>query len=152
MVEENVYIVIGVIVGTITGSSSLTILLYKIWREKPRLIFTIENAVWYIHHPDAKIITFSILMRIDNKGERNTTVHTANLSFEYEGKKYHTEIRTPSDLLVVSNGSIRKQLEYHLPRDEVTIEDVIEKSTLSIEHTRGIKIIEIPTIKKSDFY
>ncbi len=81
------------IIGAITGTVSLGILIYKTWKEKPRLSIVIQKAWWYIHTPDdPKFNMIIIPVRIDNTGSNGTTVYAIQLDFHNKGKSHTTPI------------------------------------------------------------
>ncbi len=137
------------IIGAITGSVSLGVLIYKTWKEKPRLIFTIEDAYWYIHTPESP--TFNIIaipVRIDNKGDHNTTLHTIHLTFIHNKKPITVScdyIQSPN---VQPHGSVKLYLNFTIKRSEIKLEDSIKNATLKIGHTHGLKEIQLEIINE----
>ena len=140
------------IIGAITGSVSLGILIYKTWKERPNLTLTVESSSWYVHHPDAKFTIVSVMLRIDNKGERNTTIHSAKMYFKQNGKIYNAEKLSTLNSIVTASGTTNKSLDFHFPFKEIVIESDIANSTVILEHTHGILPVNIPIIKKSQYY
>jgi hypothetical protein len=137
------------ILGFVTGLPSLAILIYKTWRERPNLTFTIENCSWYLHHPDATFTIISVSLRMDNNGERNTTIHTANMFFEQNGKRHNGEKLSTLNTTVRANETTSKIFDFHFPLKDIVITNDITNSTVILYYTHGTKSIKIPLIKKS---
>ena len=137
------------IFGAITGSVSLAIILYRISKERPRLIFNVERHYWYLSDPQhANGTNISIAIRIDNKGERSTTIHKSSLSFSFKGKTYEPR-RSPNRLFtVLPHETKRESFEFFLPFTETRIEGDTEAGRLFLEHTHGKKELHIPKINK----
>ena len=135
------------IIGAIAGYVSLSILIYKTWRERPRLHFIVENSRWYVHIPEDPIFTsISITLRIDNKGEHSTTIHRTNISFQQKGKTYN--LKEDQIIIVYPNGTLRQHFTFNPKRQEVDIEDDMRDVKFIVEYTHGTKEIEIPVIKR----
>ena len=110
------------IIGAVTGSVSLSIVIYKTLKEKPCLNFTIEKAYWSIHTVnDPTFNPISINVRIDNKGDKGTTIHKTSISFDYEGE--HKTIKDDHGLsiLVPPHESKRHLFSYHIKRNDFKI-------------------------------
>ncbi len=79
------------ILGAITGSVSLGLIIYKTWREKPILSINVKDAY---HFPPVNesynFREFSVGLVVNNRGTRSTTIHTSNLSFIFEGKTFNS--------------------------------------------------------------
>jgi len=136
------------IIGAITGSVSLCIILYRISKERPRLTFNLDRHYWYLSDPQhANGTNISIAIRIDNKGERSTTIHNSSLSFSFKGKSY--EPRTYDRLItILPHETKREHFEFFLLFTETRIEGDTEDGRLILEYTHGKKELHIPKINK----
>ncbi len=138
---------ITAIIGAITGSVSLSIVTYKTWKEKPRLNFTIEKAYWSIHTVnDPTFNPISINVRIDNKGNKGTTIHSTSISFDYDGEHKTIKDNHNISILIPPHESTRQLFSYHIKRNEFKIENDIKNATLTMNYTHGQKEIQIPII------
>lgn len=147
MLETNEIIAV---IGAITGSISLGILIYKTWKEKPKLDFIIESAYWYIHTKDDPMYNaIYVTLRIDNKGERSTTIHTIHFNFEYAGKSPDADPRTQPQTTIEPHSSQKKLFDIFLKRDEIKLEGDLKNFKVMINHTHGKKELVIPLIKES---
>ncbi len=138
---------IGVITGVVTGSVSLALVIYKTLKEKPNMQIKFIDGNWFKRHDHSLVTSFGIHVRIDNKGERNTTVHSASLEIEYEGKKYSMKSGI-ENIMVESSSSLVKQFIFNLSIDEIVIDENIVNSKLFLNHTHGTAKTDIPLIKK----
>lgn len=149
--STNIVTIIVAIIGAITGAVSLGILIYKTRKEKPKLDFSIENAYYVLSGPAEgwSGTTFMVFTRIDNKGERGTTIHHTTLSLEYNGQKYTLEphLSEYQTINVMPHASIRHYFRFAL-RD-VNVEGEIRNSSLYIGYTHGYANIPIRLITKS---
>jgi hypothetical protein len=140
--------IIGIVGGT-AGMVSLAIVLYKTWKEKPRLSFTVEKTYWSIHTPQDPVFNpISISLRIDNKGDKGTTIYGTYLSFEYDHEHKTIKDDRGLSILVPPHETIRHLLNYYIKRNEFKIENNIKNATLTITYTHGQKKIEIPVIEE----
>lgn len=147
--ESEIIAIIVAIIGAITGSVSLAIILYRISKERPHLTFNLERSFWYLSDPqNANGTSISITIRIDNKGERGTTIHKANLSFVIKGKKYEPD---PYDriITVLPHSTSRESFEFFLRFSEGKIDGDIINGTLILDYTHDNKTINIPSITKN---
>lgn len=138
---------ITAVVGMVTGSAGLALIIYKTLKEKPKLKIEILEANWFKRTEHSIVTTFGIYVRIHNKGDRNTTVHSAILEIEQEGKKFSIETDR-LDVIVTSSSSALKQLLFNLSLDQAVISDNITNSMLLLKHTHGTEKAEVPLIKK----
>ena len=83
------------IVGAITGSLSLSVIVYKIWHEKPKLSINVEDVYHYPPPNESyNFREFSVSLVVNNRGTRSTTIHTSNLSFIFENKSFNSKSTT----------------------------------------------------------
>ncbi len=139
------------LIGAVSGLLSLSILLTKYILEKPNLKIIVEKA--YYHPPDtvdANFSIFFILLRIENKGRRNTTFHTFDLTFDYQDKSYSPPlIDGRTETIIHADDSKRFNLQFGLQKRQFIIPSGdIENASLKIAHTFNKKTIEIPKIRE----
>ena len=150
MVEDGVIATYGAIVGSV----GLAIVIYKTWRERPILVFKIEDQFCY--PPDKRLSsvwnTITIRLRVDNKGERNTTIHSASISFDYKGKPYLEKIELTINNTINADSTLRPQISFNIKENELHLDSDIKNLTLKIEHTHNTKTIMIPHIRKLPDY
>ena len=142
---------ITAIIGAVAGSVSLSIIFYKAVRDRPKLNFEIEDAHYFPpgkeeHNKDNT--SFNISIRIDNKGDRSTAIHSLVLSFEYDGKTYYPRINSFQTIPLIPNNSEKQTLLFQLPSEEVLVETDIKNCKLVIGHTHGTKTIPLPDIRR----
>lgn len=133
------------IIGVIIGSISL---IRQFWKERPRLVFTIENKYYYPPEKsfNSLIYTIFIALRIENKGENDTTIHTASISFDYDNKPYFLKNELFSDNIIKAGDTKRFNLNFTIRQEEIKIEHDVINSTLIIEDTHKSKKIPISII------
>ena len=137
------------IIGAITGTVSLGIIIYKTWREKPRISITLEKTYWSIHTKDDPVFNpISINVRADNKGNFGTTIHSISILFDQNGKSHNVPIDHHTSIDIPPHGSIRKLLSFTIKRDEIKIENDIINAKLIMKYTHGQKQIDMPVIKE----
>ncbi|TBR08514.1 MAG: hypothetical protein EPO62_06445 [Candidatus Nitrosotenuis sp.] len=145
MVENSIIAIIGALTGTV----SLGIIIYKTWREKPRIIIAIENTYWYIHTPsDPTFNMITIRVRIDNKGVYGTTFHSINILFDYDGKLHNIPVDHDLILQISPHSSIKQYLSFTLKRNELKLENNITNVKLIMNYTHGQKQVDIPVIEE----
>ena len=84
MILQNItFVDIISLVGGIAGLLSLTILILQFLLEKPILNAVVENPHYNQPQPSdsANFSLFHIPIRLENRGRRNTTVHSFTLTF-----------------------------------------------------------------------
>jgi len=117
-------------------------------REKPKIDLDFVDASWYKRNPHSIVTSFGITILIHNRGGKNTTVHSATLEIEYDGKNFLMDAGI-HNILIESGGSITKQFTFNLSLDQVIISKEISNSKIILKHTYGTKEISIPLIKKT---
>ena len=136
-------------IGGFAGMLSLSILLIRYVFEKPKLKIIIEKTYYTPPHDSTyNFTTFYIKLRFENKGRRNTTVHSAELSFEYQGKSYSPILPSSIELVVIADDVKRADLNFLLQKNQYIIpEGTIRNSKLKISHIYGSEDIVIDEIK-----
>ena len=138
---------LGVIVGVITGPVSLGLVIYKTLKEKPKIELEFVEANWFKRNEHSIVTSFGVHVRIHNKGKERTTIHSAILTIEYEGKKFPMDSGF-ENIMVESSSSIVKQFIFNLPINQIKIEKEITDAILIIKHTYKTEKMVIPSIKK----
>lgn len=138
------------IIGAITGTVSLGILIYKTWREKPQLSIVIQKAWWYIHTPEDPTFNMIIIpVRIDNTGSNGTTVYSIQLDFHNNDKSHTTPIIPDMTIEIPPHSTIKKDLSFTLTRRVMQLENELTNVKVIFNYTHGQKQIEIPNIKQT---
>jgi hypothetical protein len=152
MTEQDMITIIVAIIGAVTGSVSFGILIYKqLWKERPRLSFTIEKTCWYqANAVDNPIPTYGISVNVllRNKGERNTTIHAVSISFKYKNK-FYSKNTSPSPPIVMHAGhSQPNNFSFYFAEGEIQLDSVINNVEFRMEFTHGHKETPIPVVNK----
>ena len=138
------------LIGGVAGLLSLGILLTKYVLEKPNLKIIIEQS--FYNPPESHESNFSIFfigLRIENKGRRNTTVHSFDLTFDYKNKTYSPPLIGGSEVIINADDTKRINLQFGLQKRQFVVpEGDIEDAILKIAHTFNKKTIEISKIKQ----
>ncbi|MCW4016998.1 MAG: hypothetical protein NWF06_11565 [Candidatus Bathyarchaeota archaeon] len=92
------------IVGTIAGVVSLTVHLWRLKRENPRLTINVLSCEHYFEN-ETKVLSFWSETELRNLGDRGTDMLGIDLKFEYKEKDYNLKMSNQEPL--VENGSIR---------------------------------------------
>lgn len=141
---------ITAIFGVIIGSISLALIIYKTLKEKPKLNIVVENPHYNQPQPSdsANFSLFYIPIRIENKGRRNTTVHSFTLTFNYQGKQYSPPLQDGRiEVIVIAEDVRRKHLIFALQKRQFVIpEGDIKNAIFEIVHTFDKQVIPIPKI------
>ncbi len=145
MVEDVV-----IIIGAIAGYVSLGILIYKIMKERPQLKFDIEKSIWYIVDKNSIVTTFQIELRIDNKGDRGTTIHRTTLNFDYKNQEYNL-VNNHASVTAHPSGTVKQIFEFYLPFKKTRIEGDVKGGRLVVHHTHGEKSINLSDIKRPNW-
>jgi hypothetical protein len=138
------------LVGGIAGLLSLGILILQFLLEKPKLHVVVENAYYNQPQPSdsANFSLFHIPIRIENKGRRNTTVHSFTLTFNYQEKQYSPPLQDGRiEVIVIAEDVKRTHLIFALQKRQFVIpEGDIQNAVLEIVHTFDKQVIIIPKI------
>ena len=152
MTEQDIVTIIVAIIGAVTGSVSFVILIYKqLWKERPRLNFTLEDTSWYqANASDNPNPTYGIGVNVllKNKGERNTTIHAVSFSFKYKNKSYSKKPSSFNPIVMHAGHSQQNYFTFYLMEGEIELDSVINNAKFRMEYTHGHKEILIPVIKK----
>ena len=138
---------ITAILGLVIGSVSLALIIYKTLKEKPKIKGEFVSGSWHKRTETSIATEFGIHVLIYNTGERNTTIHSATLEIEKNGKLFSVNTEHLS-IIVTSSSSILSQFIFNLGIDQIEIKEDITNSTLILNHTHGTKKVQIPLIKK----
>jgi len=136
----------GIIAIIIVISAIFGIITY-FKKEKPKIELDFVDANWFKRNEHSIVTSLGIHIRIHNRGGKNTTVHSATLEIEYDGKKFSIDTEH-HNMMIESGGSILKQFIFNLSLDQVVINTDISNAKLSLKHTYDSKEIDIPLIKK----
>lgn len=138
------------LVGGIAGLLSLAILIIQFLLEKPNLNAVVENPYYDQPQPSdsANFSLFHIPIRMENKGRRNTTIHSFLLTFNYKGTQYSPPLQDGKIEVIVNAEDVKRQhLIFALQKRQYVIpEGDIENAFLEVVHTFDKLVIPIPKI------
>ncbi|MDG7050264.1 MAG: hypothetical protein JRZ94_03575 [Nitrososphaerota archaeon] len=136
---------ITAVIGAITGSASLGIVIYKTLQDKPNLDFEVKQT-YYVREPEPHNFTnFHITVRIHNKGGKNTTVYESILSFKL-GDKTHNLVSSNLATSVPPDSSDTQHFMFGLNKREGIPTENIKNANITIKTTHEQKIISIDNI------
>lgn len=137
---------IAAIIGAVTGSVSLGVIIYKTWREKPKLSINVEDAY---HFPPLNesynFREFSISLVVNNRGTRSTTIHTSNLSFIFEGKTFNSI--SQGTYFIRPDSSEKISIHFQIRKEEFSQNKNIDNGVLELIHTHGTEPIQLSQIR-----
>ena len=134
------------IVGAITGSVSICLIIYKTWREKPKLSINIEDAYHYFPTREGyNFREFSVGFVVNNKGTRSTTIHTSNISFIFEDKPFNSKSTTP--YFIQPDSSEKINILFHIRKEEFSQNKNIDNGLLKLIHTHGTESVPLSQIR-----
>ena len=134
------------IVGAISGSVSLGLVVYKTLKDKPKLVFDTGRKFFMQPNENDNFTSFIITMMIHNKGERSTTIHSAKLAFEYEGKSHELDTNFDIAVSITPDSSISNHFMFNLPKKEMRVNNQITNCSVIVNHTHGRESILIGDI------
>jgi len=138
---------IAAIVGAITGSTSLAVVILKSIRDKHRLTFEKEQQSFFPGAEADYHTSISIGIKIHNKGTKPTTIHYSKLAFDYNSK--HMEVEANNVSLVISpHSTITFHPSLNLAKAKLIIHGEITNCVLTINHTYDTKELDLGTIKQ----
>lgn len=142
------------VIATIIACISLGLQFYKSWKERPQLSFKFENLYYFPPDKRQSSIWYEIhiFMLIDNLGNRNTTIHSANLSFDYKGKPYSLSCNLIFDNIIKADSTLRPRISFTIKETEINLDSDIVDAKLEIHYTHKTKTINIPKIEKLPNY
>jgi len=139
---------IAAILGAVTGSLSLVLIIYKTWREKPKLAINVEDAY---HFPPVNesyhFREFLVGLVVNNRGTRSTTIHTSNLSFIFEGKTFNSKSQTT--YFIRPDSSEKITINFHTRKEEFSQNKNIDNGLLELIHTHGTEHIQLSQIRST---
>ncbi|PIN83995.1 MAG: hypothetical protein COW26_00635 [Nitrosopumilales archaeon CG15_BIG_FIL_POST_REV_8_21_14_020_33_23] len=135
--------IIGII-GAITGSVSLTIIIYRTYSDKPKLSFDIQRTFFMQPREADNFTTIFVELKVHNKGTKSTTIHQSVLSFRYQNRE--KTITDNQNITLAPNTTEPVYPRLNLRRDELEIDDKIESCVLTLHHTHGKKSIKLGII------
>jgi len=139
---------IATFIGALGGWGSFGFLVLKRRTEKARLEFRLESSY---HCPpydkNDNFHSFNVSFIATNKGIRNTTLYSANLVFEFEGKKIHPESNTTKTQNIEGDCSKKIFLHFTVNKEEFSKNITIQDAVLELEHTHKTDKIDIPKIR-----
>lgn len=138
---------ITAVIGAITGSVSLGLVVYKTVKDKPNLMFELADQYYFSAGEHDNFHSLSIQIKIHNKGGRNTTIYGSNLSVRNNDKDYNL-ISNVTPFTVPQDSTTIQYFLFHLDKKDGLIEKDPTNSTIVIKHTYGEKTIQIKTIRK----
>jgi len=137
------------IIGAITGSVSLGIVIYKTTQERSKLSIQDKDAY---HFPplneNYNFHEFNVTLTVSNKGKRSTTIHSANLSFNFEGKTFRPEM-SGHTYFIQPDSSEKISLNFHTKKEEFSKNVDLDNGTLELFHTHGKKTIQLQKIRNA---
>lgn len=134
------------IVGALTGSVSLGVIIYKTWREKPKLSINMEDAYHYFPTNEGyNFREFAVSLVVNNTGTRSTTIHTSNISFVFEDKSFNSESKTTYSIQPDSSEKIN--ILFHIKKEEFSQNKNIDNGLLKLIHTHGTESIQLSQIR-----
>lgn len=139
---------ITAIVGAVSGSVSLAIVVYKTIKERPKLNFEVSRAYFMQPAVNDNFTSIQVSIRVDNRGGRSTTIHSATLSFKYNGTK-HELTSNEYPFSIEQDSSIIQHFNFNLPKNEMRIENSITDCEIMFRYTHGVKKIVLDDIIES---
>ena len=136
--------------GSLAGYASVGYLIYKqLWKEKPRLSYEILNKYWYPpeENNNSKWYTIFIELLLRNRGERNTTVNSISISFNYNNKLHFRKLMQPKEIPLPAGHSESQECSFSFHKNELEITGNPKNVKLKIISTHNEKkktIDEIP--------
>ena len=115
--------------------------------DKPKIKGKFVSGNWHKRTETSIAIEFGIHIRIDNTGERDTTMHSATLEIKKNGKLFSVNTEHLG-IIIASSSSMLSQFIFNLGIEQIEIKDDITNSILILNHTHGTKKVEIPLIQK----
>ncbi len=134
------------IIGAITGSVSLTIVIYKTIQEKPKLSFEEKRKFFFPPSENDNFTTILIDLKVHNKGSKSTTIHHTDLTFDYKEKK--KTIIGEGVFTITPDSTQEVYPRLNLRKDDLRIYDQIQNCVLRIHHTHGKTDFKLGTIKE----
>ena len=140
------------IVGTVAGVVSLSVHLWRLRRENPRLTIKVLKCE-HDFEKETKALSFWSEMELRNLEDRGTNILGIDLKFEYNEKEYN--LKMSNQELVVSDDLIRWIRPHETIRTVQTtfikFEDKIKEQiecTFTIYHTHGAEKIKANSQKR----
>ena len=138
---------ITAIIGAVTGSVSLFIVIYRTIQEKPKLSFDEQRKIFFLPSENDNFTTILIELKAHNKGSKSTTIHHTELTFDYNEKK---KTIIGEGVFTIESDSTQKVCpQLNLRKDDLRIYDEIQNCVLRIHHTHGKTDFKLGTIKES---
>ncbi|MDE1729122.1 MAG: hypothetical protein KGH81_08110, partial [Thaumarchaeota archaeon] len=106
------------IIGAISGTVSLGLVVYKTFKDRPKLVFDIGRKFFMQPHENDNFTGFIITLMIHNKGERSTAIHSSKLVFKYEEKEYEIDTSFDMAISVTPDSSITNHFMFNLPKEK----------------------------------
>ncbi len=138
---------ITAIIGAVTGSVSLSIVIYRTIQEKPKLSFEEKRKTFFLPGESDNFTAILIELKVHNKGSKSTTIHHMDLTFDYKEKKKTIIGEGVFTIAPDSTQTVYPQL--NLRKDDLRINDQIQNCVLRIYHTHGKTDFELGIIKES---
>lgn len=116
-------------------------------KEGEEIVFDVGRTYFMQPAENDNFTGIWISVRIDNKGQRSTTVHSATLSFKYDGKIH--ELKTGDSMMLnnIDPSSTNTQhFMFTIPKNQLRIKDRITNCKITIIHTYDKKTISIGEI------
>jgi len=138
---------ITAIIGAVTGSVSLFIVIYRTIQEKPKLSFEEKRKIFFRPDENDNFTTILVELKVHNKGSKSTTIHHIDFTFDYKEKK---KTITGEGVFTIEADSTQKVYpQLNLRKDDLRIYDQIQNCVLRIHHTHGKTDFKLGTIKES---
>jgi len=138
---------IAAIIGAITGTAGLSIMIYKTIQEKAKLSVKVKDAYHFPPMNDSyNFHEFVIGLIVNNKGTRSTTIYSSNLSFSFEGKKFETN--SQQTYFIGPDSSEQINILFHIKKEDFSKNIEIDNGSLELIHTHNTENIQLQKIRK----
>jgi hypothetical protein len=140
------------IVGTLSGVISLTVHLWRLKRENPRLDLKVLNCE-HSFEAETNAISFWSAIELRNLGDRGTNILGTDLMFEYDNKDYVLKMSDQdcdteeNPIKWIRPHETIRNLQVAFTKFEIEPRNSID-CTFTIYHTHGAEKIKTKSLKK----
>ena len=134
------------LIGAVTGSISLAVVIIQALMNKPKLTFDEERKNFHPNERGSNVTTIIIGMKVHNKGTKPTTIHHTRLSFDYNSE--HHELENNTSHTVPPNSTVDYSPHMYLHKDDGEIYGQITNCVLTVTHTHGENTYNLGTIEE----
>lgn len=138
---------ITAIIGAITGSVSLAMVVYKTIKDRPNLHCELGDCYYFTPNENDNFTNFSVGVKIHNRGGRNTTIYNSNLLIKNNEKEFDLASSTFA-FSVPQDSTIVQYFQFGLKKKDGHVEKEPVNSIMTLKHTYGEEKIEIKKIRK----